>query len=65
MQEIKRVNEKKTTLNGRNNVKCYGLFHIILIFNGHIPFEHEHVMLDWHIPLGGSIGLYVIEMDLV
>jgi hypothetical protein len=57
--------KKKTTLNGRNNVKCYGLPHIILIFNGHILFGHEHVMLDRHIPLGGSIGLYVIEVDLV
>jgi hypothetical protein len=42
----------KTTLNGIDNIKCHGLFHIVSIPNGHILF-------------GGSTSLYAIELDLV
>jgi hypothetical protein len=42
----------KIILNGINNVKCHGLLHIVSIPNGHIP-------------LGGSIGLYAFELDLI
>jgi hypothetical protein len=33
--------------------------------NGHIPFGGQHVSVWIGIPLGGSISLYVIKLDLV
>jgi hypothetical protein len=44
MQEVEKMHEKKTTLNGINNVKCHWLLHVVLIPNGHMHLSGEHVM---------------------
>ncbi len=43
---------KKTTLNGIDNVRCHGLPHIFSIHNEHIPLD-------------GSTSLYAIKLDLI
>jgi hypothetical protein len=45
MQEVERVNKNlKIIWNGVNNVKCFGLPHIIYVLNGHMPLGGEQVV---------------------
>jgi hypothetical protein len=45
MQEVERVNKNfKIIWNGVNNVKCFGLPHIVSVLNGHMPLGGEQVV---------------------
>jgi hypothetical protein len=65
MQEVERMHEnKKTTLNGINNVKCHWLPHIILILNGHMHLSGEYVVFGlthtcWW------VNMFICHLDIV